>query len=291
MKTKRTYPLLAAALAAVLSCSKESTPLGPSSPFSSELITFSAEDDMEAEIGTKAVATEETTTDNLTSFKVYCKKRSDAYSTVPVFNCDFTRGSDGKFTAPGQYWPFTDQQYAFYMSNAAIASTMTGPTVRALSTADVVVAACLNPGFKQDNAVVFSHVFSRIGTCTVTASSKYTVTGLTVKLTPKTKGTYNLATGEWSGVTAGLAVTLASALGASVDNNLYTVPGTYTVTVNYTLTRDIYSETFNKTGEVTLVAGEINDLSVALPDGNEANLTLSVNLSKWPVSKTYTETF
>lgn len=222
---------------------------------------------------------------SLSSFNVNCVTGVAGTSETSVFNSSFSGTTT--YTG-GKYWPLTDPEYKFYASNATITPSATGPTVSASNTTDVLCAVSLTPTYMESNSLTFNHIFARIGKCVVHAPSGYTVSSLTVKLTPKTGGKYNLYKGNgktngtgWSSTTAGSVTTIATATESSADNGLFLVPGSYEMTASYKLTKGAYSESFTKKGTVALAAGKINDISCTLPAGNATQISFTVTISPW----------
>lgn len=284
---KKNLITIIAALAAVLclpACQKE----GAAPEFQAaqeqghESIVFTAMGDgFSADVQTKATSA----VTSLSSFNVNCVKGTMGSSETSVFNSAFSGSSS--YTG-GKYWPATDQGYKFYASNATMTAAATGPTIAATNATDIVCAVLASPSYKASNALVFNHIFARVGTCKISAPSGYTVSNLSVKITPKTGGTYSLYAGNgktdgtgWSSTTNGSATTIASALGSTTDNGLYLVPGSYTLTATYTLTQGDYSESFTKTASVSLTGGKVNNISATLPAGNAAQITFTVSVTAW----------
>lgn len=271
----------------VLSCNKVAGGAEPA-PYdavtrASEEIVFTAGGDLfDASVQTKAGTSAVT---SLSSFNVLCVKGTAGSSESAVFNSSFSGSTN--YTG-GKYWPSTDQSYKFYAANESMTTAASGPTIAAANSKDIVCAFLASPTYRSSNKLTFNHIFARIGTCNITAPSTYTVSNLKVTVTPKTGGTYALFAGNgktdgtgWSETATGSAVTLASALNSSADNNLYLVPGSYTLTATYTLTKGDYTEAFSKTSTVSLVGGKINNISATLPQGNAAEIVFTVSVTAW----------
>ena len=62
---------------------------------------------------------------------------------------------------------------------------------------------------------------------------------------------------------------------------MYLVPGSYTLTVSYTLTKGDWTQNFTKSASVTLVGGKINNISGTASGGNASEISLSVSLTPW----------
>lgn len=186
-----------------------------------------------------------------------------------VFQGNNTTGY--KYTSGGKWWPIEDAGYRFYASNAALTYSTSGATVAATNTKDVVCAYASSPTQQGDNTLSFEHIFARLGNVTVTAASGYTLGTVSINITPKTGGTYNLRTGAgktdgtgWSNLTAGSATVISNTTGTRV-NDIYLVPGTYTLTASWTIQNDFFYESItDMTIDVDLVAGKTNNISTVL---------------------------
>lgn len=273
------YPLL---LVAAIACNKNAQQLPPLPEAEvTDEITFTTKGDgFDASVQTKASAVT-----SLSSFNVLAVTGTAGSAESTVFNSAFSGTTT--YTG-GKYWPSTDRSYHFYASNASIAAAAGGPTIAATNDTDIVCAFLATPTYKASNALVFNHIFARIGTCKIAAPSGYTVSNLSVKVTPNTGGTYSLFAGNgktdgtgWSGKTAGSATTIASALNSTTNNDIYLVPGSYSLSASYTLTKGDYTESFTKTANVSLVAGKVNNISSTLPAGNAVEIQFSVSVTPW----------
>lgn len=215
--------------------------------------------------------------------------------------------SDGKYRSVGKVWPEGGNPgYHFYASNASLTYTSSGPTVSVSSTMDVVCAVNDSPAYKSANGLAFYHIFGRIGSVVVSAEDGFTISGISIKLTPVTGGTYSLREGAghtdrtgWSGLVTGSATTIATAVGGN-PNDLYVVPGTYTLTATWTASKNGTTHTFtDKTVDVAVSAGMHNTITLTLGGGNlkyaakfsvsatkqvefaEGNLQATYNGSSW----------
>lgn len=290
---KKKAIILSALLAPVLlSCSKQAVSVQEGG-FTSEEIVFTAEGEgisVNAETKTTAV-----TDANLPAFFVNCVTGTLGTSETSVFNVEYMEPSPYKGAEVKKYWPSTNPSYKFYASNISIKPSATGPTVDATLATDVVCAVCSNPTYLSSNALTFNHIFARLGATTVTVQSGYSLSNFTLKITPLTEGTYNLYTGNgktdrtgWSKTYGDTPRTIATTSGVNTATDIYLVPGTYTLTASYTLTKDAYSVTkTNVTREVALTGGKINAISATLGGASATEITFTVSVTPWgdPVSK------
>lgn len=248
---------------ALISCQKESL----DASFDNDISALLSDDEIRfssMDADTKADVT------SLSSFNVMCVTGTMGSSETSQFNKQFTQS--GSYYYGSKYWPSSDAKYGFYASNGTITAASNGAYVSASNSTDVVVAysAYSASNFKQTIGLTFNHIFAKLGYCKVSGPSGYTVSGLSVKMTPYVSGYYKIYAGTWSSKTAGSQSTLTTSLNSTTSAGTYLVPGAYTLTLAYTLTKDSYTETFSKSVSVTLVAGKTNNIVLNLPDGNSS---------------------
>lgn len=235
-----------------------------------------------------AVSTRAAEVSSLSSF--YCLATTGtpgaaAETTSPGFASTQFTASGANFTG-GQYWPATNPSYHFYAASKALSLSSGNVTFAPGTTiTDDVYAYLASPTYKNTNALTFNHIYAQVGSCNISAPSGYTISGLTVKITPNlpsASSTFNVRTGTWGGTpTTGSAVTLCSATGSTTDNDLWLIPGTYTLTAAYTISKGAYSETLTKEASVTLVMGRNNNITATLPEGNAADVVFTVSVTPW----------
>lgn len=205
-------------------------------------------------------------------------------------NASFTL--QGGYYTGGKFWTASDKGYHFYASNNDITHSASGSTVTATNTKDVVCAYLPDPRYKLPNELTFEHIFARLGEVTVSAEEGYTISDVTITIVPKTGGTFNMKTGAgqtdgtgWSALTTGSSTTIANKVGANA-NDVYLVPGTYTVTAGWkaqqagSTNKVTYS---GRTLEISLAGGKINKFTAVL--GGE--IVFGYTLAPWgdPVSQ------
>jgi len=74
---------------------------------------------------------------------------------------------------------------------------------------------------------------------------------------------------------------LTSETAITSTSDMYLIPGTYTIKVSYTLTKGDYSQSFTKTGTVSLTMGKVNNISCTAIGGGASEIVLSVSLTAW----------
>ena len=183
--------------------------------------------------------------------------------------------SDGKI-ATGLYQTVSPTTYKYYVSNLPITFAASGSTVSASNATDVIAGTVTSSSTSP--SVTLDHIFARTGTLTLKTQDDYVLSKVSWSIassTGGTAGTYNIAKKTWSSLTS-LAST--SITGSS---DMYLVPGSYTLTVSYTLTKGDWTQSFTKKASVTLVGGKINNISGTASGGNASEISLSVSLTPW----------
>lgn len=260
------------------------------------MIAFSQEglvDFFSATAQTKATEVTESTL-NSSGFNVSCTTGSAGSESNVWNNVAFSK-SGSYFVAGGggKWWPDANPSYHFFASNAALTFNAGGCTVAATNATDVVCAYMPSPTYKSRNTLQFKHIFARITDVTFSAADGYTISGISVTVTPKTGGTYNLRTGSgqtdgtgWSSLTTGSATAIANSTPGTKSNNLYLVPGRYVLTASWTATKGDYTKTFsNKTYEVNVVGGKCNVITASLV-GDASAIEFAVSVTPWSSAPT-----
>lgn len=216
--------------------------------------------------------------------------KGSAGSDVEVWtNQAFTKVGD--VWEQDKWWPNDNQSYRFYAVYPGSYTTTFaagGPTIAATNASDILCAYKGNATYKSVNTLAFEHIFARLCDVTVSSVSPYTISGITINITPKTEGTYNLYTGAghsdgtgWTSTTNGAAMNIANATPSTKSNDIYLVPGSYTLTATWTATKDNYTQTFsNITKNVSLVGGMRNNITVSFT-GNGTEIQFGVSVEAW----------
>ena len=201
--------LSAFALVSFVSCTKD-VPAVVAPAEGEVAFTVGGEGIISTEVETRASVVE-----SLSSFHVGAVTGTAGSSETEAWNAVF---SGGPTYTGGKFWPASNPNYTFYASSLDMTASRTGYTVSATNATDVVCAYLPNPGFKAVNKLVFEHVFARLGDVTVTAAENYSLSNISITVTPKTGGTYNLFTGAgktdgtgWSSTTSGSSAGIANA--------------------------------------------------------------------------------
>ena len=178
--------------------------------------------------------------------------------------------------ATGLYQTANATSYNYYVSNCPITFAASGSTVSASNTTDVIAGTATSDSTSP--SVTLDHIFARTGNLTLNTQDGYTLSVISWSIassTGGTAGTYNIATKAWSQLTK-LATT-----SITKTSDMYLVPGSYTLTVSYTLTKGDWTKSFTKSAVVTLVGGKINNISGTASGGAASAISLAVSLTPW----------
>ena len=178
--------------------------------------------------------------------------------------------------ATGLYQTANATSYNYYVSNCPITFAASGSTVSASNTTDVIAGTATSDSTSP--SVTLDHIFARTGNLTLNTQDGYTLSVISWSIassTGGTAGTYNIATKAWSQLTK-LATT-----SITKTSDMYLVPGSYTLTVSYTLTKGDWTKSFTKSAVVTLVGGKINNISGTASGGAASAISLTVSLTPW----------
>lgn len=262
---KHIYNILFLVLLFWISCSKLDPGCSLPHGGTDALISFGV-----GELASFDVTTKATPVTSLSSFYASAATGS-AGSETSVFNSlSFSDGDgDGSYTS-NCYWPSTSTSYNFYASNVPLTFAGTGTTVSATNDIDVVCAYSPASTYKTKCELTFRHIFSQLGDVTVRGTGSNTVSGISVSLTPKTGGIYNLRTGTWSSVSTGSAISIASSTVGTQFNDVLLVPGEYTVSCSWTSDSSTHTNVVSE--PFTFRAGRNVVLNIVL--GPDATVTL-----------------
>lgn len=274
MKVKTIFPILIS-LPVLFSCSREGV-----RPEGSEILLALGDFDMtvQAEPGTKA-----TPVTSLASTTLYWgatmggNAAGSADETVKYETEDAVTSS-GAVIATGKYQTATPTAYNWYISNVPFTtSENTSLTVPDNST-DIVIGRLFGET-SSTPTVTIGHIFARLCSVTVQAYSGYTVSSVSVTITPKTSGTYNLCSMSWTEGVDASTETIAESAPGTKSNDIWLVPGEYTLTIGWTETISNYEKTFSGvTKTVTLLPNRTNNLTITL-GGDASAIVISTSLT------------
>lgn len=178
--------------------------------------------------------------------------------------------------ATGLYQTVNATSYNYYVSNCPITFAASGSTVSASNATDVIAGTATSSSTSP--SVTLDHIFARTGTLTLKTQTGYDLSNVSWKIasvTGGTSGTYNIAKQAWS------SLTTLNSTSIPESSDMYLVPGSYTLTVSYTLTKGDWTQNFTKKASVTLVGGKINNISGTASGGAASAISLTVTLTPW----------
>ena len=234
----------------------------------SKEIVLSVEDDLPLTFETKATA--------VTSMP------SSLYwgaATASAAKYSSTSGavSAGKIST-GKYQTATATSYTWYASNISM-TVGTNTTVSASNTTDVICGKS-SATTSTTPSITLGHIFARTGSVTLSLPSGYSQSNVSWQIKSKTgggtSGTYSITNASWSSQSG---FTDFSSLTGSSD--YYLVPGTYTVKVTFTASKGDFVKTYTQSGDITLVAGKINNITASSSTDEAQGITISVSLTDW----------
>lgn len=213
---------------------------------------------------------------------LYLARTSGTWKSETSVNASASKEVVSGKIATGWYQTNPATAYNYYVSNVSMTFGAAGSLIFATNTTDVIAGCTQGADNGSAPSLTLDHIFARTATFSCEPQDdSFDISGISWKIASKagstggTSGTYNIASSEWSNVTA-LAQTDVSSY-----SDFYLTPGVYTITVSYTLAKGSYSESFTKSGEVTLVAGKKNNISCTVSGGSSSEIQLSVTLNPW----------
>lgn len=241
------YVFLASVSLALLSCARETQPVASSS----DEIRFGARFG-ETVIGEWTKAAELT---SLGDFYVSASTGA-AGAESSAWVSERFKELDPAVWSNGRVWPHDDPSWHFYASSAVMTHSADGALVSVDSSEDVVVAKLLFPAFGETNTFVFDHILTRLGVVNVSpAGSGYTVSDVNVSFTPMTVGVYNIRTGEWKDMYPSDPVSVANPSAGSKTNDIYFIPGKYTLSISWKVTDAEGTRSYSNSREVDFEPG------------------------------------
>ncbi len=282
------------ALAAAAGC----TALEPCPEAQRTPILFETREDDSLSVQTRSM-TERTSAAGFTCLAV------NASGTTVVSNVKTTT-SGSRQELSGKYWP-SSGTLSFYgvlpntnMSNSSGTVILTvGSSLSPLDgTEDYIVASKKNvANATSPVSMSFSHILAHIEGVTLTGSvDGATTTVRSISFSRPTSGVYNMSTGAWTNKLGSQTTSLSrpgsiSGTGTgSAASDLSVIPGTYTLSVTYTVSMGGVSETYTRTGSFTLTAGKRHTITATLSDSFQ-DLSVGVSVSLWSASTAWTENF
>lgn len=213
-----------------------------------------------------------------------------------------TRGNDVLVYAPsayavsggvvntGLYWPKDETSYIYYASNADMVwnASSHSMTIAATNGTDIVSGTVSAP-YKSEADITLDHIYARTGSLTLNAQDGYTIVGDSVwKIESNAgagiAGTYDVGASAW--LTNPSPSALASQIFTS-NSDLYLIPGSYKITITYTLQKGAFVKEYTKSADVILEANTINNIVATAHVGNDgaSEVVFNVSISEWTLKE------
>lgn len=200
--------------------------------------------------------------------------------SLTVWNVALSKSGNTYYS--GHYWPNSNSPgYLFYAANTSLA----GPDYFYVSdtSTDIVCEYLGSPSVGSNNTLYLDHIFARIGSFSPSAPSGYSLVSwnATISYSVPTSGCYYTI----SDASFHSGTSTSSSLSSS--NDIWSCPGSASVTVNYVLSKDYWtSGTITNTGSVTLQQGKVNNISGTLPGPvpPPTEIAFSVSVTAWSSS-------
>ena len=273
------------ALALPLACQKTPTD-GPET--AGPEIILQVDNQMDAVVTTKAISPVGSIPSSLFWGATTGGNAAGSSNETEKWNATSAGVSTGKINT-GKYQSATPTTYNYYVSNVSFSVganttlTATGGKASTSSGIDVICGRGAQTS-SSTPSVELNHIFARTGNFTMNTQEGYEITVNSWTIASNgavtgTAGTYSLRSGTWTSSSASLGTTTISS-----GDDYYLIPGSYTVTCNYTLTKGgvgEYSQTFTKSANVTLIGGKINHITGTASGGSASQIVISVTLNDW----------
>lgn len=240
---------------------------------SDSLVRFGVSEVPFFEVG---VETKTAAVTSLTSFYV-CVSTAGVGKDLQIYNNREFTLIGGEYVSD-LFWPGGGVSWQFDCANVPLDWTVNGYEATVDNSVDLVVARMPYPQMHVKNTLVFEHAFARIDDVVIVAKTGWTLSGVSLYITPVVSGTYNLKAGAgmydgtgwtWSAPgDVGSEMNIAPSTAGTSHPELLLVPGTYTVRAGWTATDGVTTVSFSDMiSEITVVGGKNNVISMTL--GNE----------------------
>ena len=170
-------------------------------------------------------------------------------------------GPAGDSLHTGRYQSNPATRYNYYVSNVPISFSSGGSTIEVDGSTDVIAGCTKGATDDISPSITLEHILARTGKICIIPPEGCTINPVSYVLfadrTGGPKGTYNIATRDWSNIPDRLtAYTLKD------NSDLYLIPGTYLIRIGIYLRKGKWEKGYVKEGHITLKAGHVNNITV-----------------------------
>lgn len=181
----------------------------------------------------------------------------------------------------GCYQTASPTYYNHYVSNVSFTIPSSGNvTMSAYNNTDVICGWAAGTN-SSNPSVTLNHIFARTGSFSLSVPSGYSQSSVSWTIASKgsvtgTSGTYNLSTGAWTS-----SYTTLGATAVASGSDYYLIPGTYTITCSFTLSKGDFVQSYTQSCDVTLVGNKINNITATTTTDQATQIVISLSLTPW----------
>lgn len=176
----------------------------------------------------------------------------------------------------GKYQTYSPTTYNYYVANQTFTSG--GNMTVANNNIDIIAGRASSNSTTP--SITLNHIFARTGSLSFVAPSDYSISA-TWRIKSKgavtgTAGTFNMQTQSWSASSATLSKQVFTG-----SSDLWLIPGVYTISVSFTMTKGDFTKSYTQTADITLTAGKQNNITATTTIDEAVQVSFGVLLSAW----------
>lgn len=218
----------------------------------------------------------------LESFYVSAMNRDTGIAPPDWQNISFWKEGSNYFGK--KYWNIDNRCFSFFASNIMMSFEHGDPEISVTNRRDALYSSIANPLYKDINTLAFEHVFAKIGSVSVEPATGCTIKEVNISMTPKTAGTYDLLTAQWSSTEEGELLTIACPAPWFEIKNLLLIPAEYELSFEWEILTEQGTRSSQKTRRnITFNKGVATSIICTLGDENE--VSLETNTEEWDNQK------
>ena len=218
----------------------------------------------------------------LESFYVSAMNRDTGIAPPDWQNISFWKEGSNYFGK--KYWDIDNKCFSFFASNIMMSFEHGDPEISVTNRRDALYSSIANPLYKDINTLAFEHVFAKIGSVSVEPATGCTIKEVSISMTPKTAGTYDLLTAQWSSTEEGELLTISCPAPWFEIENLLLIPTEYELSFEWEILTEEGMSSLRRTRKnITFNKGVATSIICTLGDENE--VSLKTNTEEWDNQK------
>ena len=218
----------------------------------------------------------------LESFYVSAMNRMTGMAPLDWQNISFWKEGSNYFGK--KYWDIDNRCFSFFASNIVMSFEHGDPEISVTNRRDALYSSIANPLYKDINTLAFEHVFAKIGSVSVEPATGCAIKEVSISMTPKTAGTYDLLTAQWSSAEEGELLTIECPAPWFEIENLLLIPAEYELSLEWEIQTEEGMSTLRRTRKnITFNKGVATSIICTLGDENE--VSLETNTEEWDNQK------